>query len=954
MIRFISLSITFLVLFITPSIAQQNYEQQLDDQAKHFLSKGMLDSAVEKLTQRAMYFKANNRIAEYISSFVEIADLYVQNEDYLKSRSYLDRIAPDSIDVDSPDVRTSLIEWYLYQGYVSEKVGDYLSAKHYYEEVHTRLVRSEDEQPLELGRYLYQPLGNIYTRLGEYEKALLFLEKFRELSLLSRDQDAIAEAYSDLSIVYQSLGRRREAISIYGEALKISGLSNASKALIHSNLAASLLSEGRLTEALTSGNRALSFFVLVNEQSLSQERKYTYQAWTYGVIAQVYYRQNDLTRALQSINAALKFSERAFDYSVSREVAKLYVLKGSILLKNERTEDALQNFQTALTFLFKTYKEKDAGSNPPESLLYAENTIVEAVDGKAEAYYQRYLKNKENTFLEKALNAYQLIFKVEDKIAEEYDFQRSKLQLLNERNERSQRAMDICYALYQDTHDHQYLETAFEIMERNKGRVLLESQSEVRAGKEMQISNTLLEKQREHKQSIAYFQKVLITGQDDLRDDSIAEEGLFRAQKELAIINQQLAREFPDYYRLVAQQMELISIAQVQDSLLRKEQKLIEFFFSRDFLYAVQIEKEKVSLNQIRISDDFVSKTNRYLDLLRKPSIDPKESAELYETSFEIYQQVLRPLCEQFTKYTIIIPDGVLAFLPFETLVIQKPTAPNNISFLLPETATSYSFSATSLYRSMSLNDMNSPVKNFVGFAPGFVNSKAFHPLKYSQEEVDRIGELLDGRVYKNNLAVKETFMAEADKYQILHLSTHAAVEKNSPLYSWVAFHDGVRQEEDSFKLFLSEIYNLQVEADLVVLSACETGTGYLSQGEGVMSLARGFAFAGCASTLMTLWQVNDNATSRINQSFYKYLIKGWNKDDALRQSKLDYLNSDDVDNVGRHPYFWSSLVLVGDMRPIDLRSRNKLLWMAVTAAVFLCAVVFVIKKRRRNTPPPD
>jgi CHAT domain-containing protein len=952
-VHFICLSITFLVLFISPANAQQAEEQQLDDQAKDFLSKGMLDSAVLKFTQRALHLKKNDRLAEYISSIVEIADLYVQNEDYLKSRSYLDRIDPDSINHNNPEVRTSLIEWYLYQGYVSEKVGDYLSAKHYYEQVHLRLVRSEDEQVLELGRYLYQPLGNIYTRLGEHEKAILFLEKFRELSLLSRDQNASAEAYSDLSIVYQSLGQSQQAIAIYEEALKLPGLSNKSKGLILSNLGSSLLSVGRMAEALTCSKQALSFFTTVNEKELSNQNKNAYQAWTYGVIAKVCFEQDDHIRALENIDRALKYSELAFGNSVSREVAKLYVLKGSILLKNHQTQEALQNFQLALTFLFNTYKDTDTENNPDESMLFAENTIIEALEGKAQAYYQHYLRVKEVPLLEKALKAYQLTFEVEDKIAEEYDFHRSKLLLLGERNERSHIAMDICYTLYQTTQDDQYIEIAFEIMERNKARVLLESQSEVRARKAVMISKSLLQKQLEHKQSVAYFQKALMTGQDDARKDSVAKESLFRAQKELAGINQQLAIEYPDYYRLVAQQMKLISVKQVQDSLIHSGQALIEFFFSNEFLYAVTVEKENIDFRQIRTSDEFFATTNRYLDLLRKPSTDPIVLAELYQISFEIYQHLLKPLIsDRFTKYSIIIPDGVLMYLPFETLVTTKPSPSEDVIFLLSETATSYSFSASALYQSMLLNEMNSSAKNFLGFAPGFINSKAFQPLKYSQDEVEGIADLLDGRVYKNDRALKRTFINEAGQYQILHLSTHAAVERNSPLYSWVAFHDGMMQEEDSFKLFLSEIYNLQLQADLVVLSACETGTGYLSQGEGVMSLARGFAFAGCTSTLMTLWQVSDNATSRINQAFYNYLLKGWKKDDALRQAKLDYLASDDIDKVGKHPYFWSSLVVMGDMRPIELPRQRNLFWMVAIATAGLIALVLAIKKRRRNTPP--
>lgn len=937
----------FIILFVSQTKGQENIATQLDNAAKEFLAKGMLDSAAHRLEHRALYFK--EKPADYISAYVEIADLYIQTGNYLKSRYYLNRVDPHDFNHDDPEIRTSLIEWYLYQGYTSEKMSDYLSAKEYYEEVHLRLVRKADEQPLELGRYLYQPLGNIYTRLGEYENALLFLEKFRQLSLLSDDPSAQAEAYSDLSIVYQTLGQSEEAIALYNEALKISGLSNKSKGLLLSNLGSSLLNVGKADDALTYSNQALSFFDRVNDRELSPQSKTAYEAWTYGVIAKVYFEQADYRKALANIEEALKHGVKAYGHSVSREMAKLYILKGTILLKNNQSEQALQSFQLALTYLFKMFNDGDTDSDPEAAILYAENAIVEALQGKAHAYYQRYLENQDLISLKKAFQVYELIFDAEDRIAEEYDFQRSKLILLNERNERSRRAMDICYILYENSNDTQYLETAFDIMERNKARVLLESQSEIRARKALQVSKSLLEKQQECRQAASYFQKTLLTG-GDAHDDSIARESLFQVQKELAIVNKQLEEEYPDYYRLVNSQMKRITIKEVQDRLLKEEEVIVEFFFSDRYLYVIKVSKAQVLLNQVKITDNFFRRANQYLDALRKPSDDLDKIAQQYRVAFELYEQLLQTeMGTRFPQKCIIIPDGVLMYLPFEALITRQSDKDGIDHFLLSETAISYSFSASVLQQSTLLDHVTSSTKSFIGFAPGFRHSNSFNSLMHSQEEIEKIGGLLNGSIYEDEMASKKTFLKEVDQYQIVHLSTHAAVERESPLYSWIAFHDQVTQEEDSFKLFLSEIYNLQLQAELVVLSACETGTGYLAQGEGVMSLARGFAFAGCASTVMTLWQVNDNATSRINQSFYQYLLKGWSKDEALRQAKLDYINSDDVDRAGQHPYFWSSLVLMGDAGAIEFRHQNNLLWVLLGVMVGSTIVFFVIKKRRRR-----
>jgi CHAT domain-containing protein len=133
--------------------------------------------------------------------------------------------------------------------------------------------------------------------------------------------------------------------------------------------------------------------------------------------------------------------------------------------------------------------------------------------------------------------------------------------------------------------------------------------------------------------------------------------------------------------------------------------------------------------------------------------------------------------------------------------------------------------------------------------------------------------------------------------------------------------------------LYVNDLYNYQINADLVTLSACQTGFGKLQKGEGMLSLARGFNYAGVPSIVTTLWKINDQSTSEIMRSFYKNLSDGLSKKEALRQAKLNYLSSND-DVFLRHPYYWSGIVLTGNTLPLN--TTNYDLWAICTLAAIL------------------
>jgi Uncharacterized protein conserved in bacteria len=221
--------------------------------------------------------------------------------------------------------------------------------------------------------------------------------------------------------------------------------------------------------------------------------------------------------------------------------------------------------------------------------------------------------------------------------------------------------------------------------------------------------------------------------------------------------------------------------------------------------------------------------------------------------------------------------------------------------------------------------------------------------LEETMNEVKTISKYFPGEIFSSNTASEENFKKRAAHYGILHLAMHALIEDEDPMYSRLVFTPNSSRNADDDLLYTYEIQRLQLDADIVVLSACNTGIGKLRKGEGMMSLTRGFAFAGIPSIAMTLWSVNDNSSFSLMKNFYHNLSKNYNKDDAMRNAKLEYINNTDI--IHSHPYYWAGYVLVGDNS--HLKKPGNLLF---TISIFSSLLIFVtsiwlVRKRLHRRP---
>ncbi len=316
----------------------------------------------------------------------------------------------------------------------------------------------------------------------------------------------------------------------------------------------------------------------------------------------------------------------------------------------------------------------------------------------------------------------------------------------------------------------------------------------------------------------------------------------------------------------------------------------------------------------------------------------------------------------------IIVPDDVLGYLSFETLINSSDTSNKtkfkDFNYLIQSHSIAYSYSGTLLFKHLLKKKQHKT--NYLAMAPSYSNvgtanvnsyanlrdiEKYLIPLQYTIQEVMNIGNVFTGKVLLEGEATEANFKKYASKYGILHFAMHALINDEDPLASKLIFTLDNDTIEDGF-LNTYEIYDLNLNADLAVLSACKTGVGKLSKGEGIMSLARGFLYAGVPGIVMTLWEVEDVSSVKIMDEFYKNLKNGLPKDIALRNSKLEYLNNSN--QLQSHPYFWGAFVQIGDNSPINSSKFPR--YIVIIAIGFLLITGFLIyrisriKSRRKLT----
>lgn len=498
----------------------------------------------------------------------------------------------------------------------------------------------------------------------------------------------------------------------------------------------------------------------------------------------------------------------------------------------------------------------------------------------------------------------------------------------------------------------------FRASERCKSMALFESVREAGALRFSGLDDSLLARERELRSLALYYRDL----QRELRQDGQAEtdsallalnEPLLAAEQAYESFKKELAQTSPAYFALKYSLGEA-SLRFVQDTLLQPDQTLVEYFSGDSALYILALRRDTFAIIPVTFTkenplDSLVRRlrhglTDYYIKNSKSTTYLKRTADEYTDAAFQLYQKLLAPVAGLLLDKVIVVPDGVLGYIPFDVLLARKPAESTRFyshEYVGKTKQISYAYSATMLREMQDKKHKKTPGETLLALAPFFrgnadtlrakidsialsenlasnnsASRSTITALPASGQEVKDISALFKGKSYYGAQSPKEILQNEAGNYRILHLSTHGQANDRVGDYAWLAFAvPGDTLAYDKF--YVKDIYNLVLNADLVTLSACETGIGELKRGEGIISLARAFAYAGAKSIVTTLWSVRDDHTSELMSLFYQNLKNGMDKDTALWRAKKDFLIGQKRGSA-THPYFWSGFIPVGDMHKIE------------------------------------
>jgi CHAT domain-containing protein len=416
-----------------------------------------------------------------------------------------------------------------------------------------------------------------------------------------------------------------------------------------------------------------------------------------------------------------------------------------------------------------------------------------------------------------------------------------------------------------------------------------------------------------------------------------------------------LKKDYPKYHNLKYGKI-VQSVGDIQKQLPKKT-TLIRYFYIYGRLHAFICNKNDKAIVQL----PFIN-IELYLDKYEKTNSSDIQLAILNV----LYKKLWEPFEEKVkTENIIIIPDGNLFNLSFELLTPSQEDSYKQLAenSLIAKHNISYNYSTYLLETSTKILEFKG---DFIAFAPEFndemkrdytlaIADSASHDKTYisllrqpfSSKLVSKVTREFSGNSFLNEKASKQLFTQTAKEHKIIHIGTHAESNNVNPELSRLVFAKNVADStsiNDNY-LYSYEIYNLDLSSNLAILTACETGKPTFQPGEGMISLAHAFNYAGSESILTSLWQIDEQSSTQILEYFYSYLEDGFPKDEALRNAKLDYLSK--AEGRTLHPQYWAGLVLMGDTSPIELSNSNKLFWWVLATITLLSIGGYILFKRK-------
>jgi CHAT domain-containing protein/predicted negative regulator of RcsB-dependent stress response len=778
-------------------------------------------------------------------------------------------------------------------------------------------------------------IGTSYRSLGEIQKAL---EKFNEALLICQalgDRSGEASAVSNIGEVYWSLGETRKALEKYNKALPIlQSIGDRSwEAITLKNIGMAYQSLGETRKALEMYNEALLIFQAVGDRMA--------EASALSNIGTVYRSLGETRKALEKYNEALPILQavgaRRVEAITLNNIGLIYQLLGE-------TRKALEKYNEALLLR----RAVDDRNGQADTLL-----------GIARVEQKRGNLTQAHQLIEQAIG---LIESLRTNIPN----QELRSSYFANRQEFFEFYIDVLMQMHKQNPAAVLDAAALAVSERARARSLLELLKESRANIRQGVDTSLLDRERSLQQRLnakAAVQSRLLNRKHTLEQAEAAAKEIAAITTEYEEVQAQIRARSPRYAALT--QPQPLGLTEIQQQALDEDTLLLEYALGKERSYLWLVSHRSIDSYELPPRAEVEAATRQVYKLLTaRPKRWTPPDPQFIAQAKALSGMLLGPVAPRLGgKRLVVVAPGALSYLPFGSLpapedekrpaggyepliakheVVSVPSA-SVLSLIRREMAGRqraaksiavladpvFEASDPRLESAKTVNSPGEPLAAPAGDAEdseltrairtmNFSDARAgYTRLAFSRQEAESIFALTPKgtglKATDFNASRDLALSRELSQYRILHFATHGLLNSERPELSGLVFSlvDQKGKPQDGF-LRLHEIYNLQLNADLVVLSACETGLGKEIKGEGLIGLTRGFMYSGAPRVVASLWNVDDLATAELMKLFYQRMLKdGLPPGAALRAAQLELSRQ----KRWASPYFWAGFVLHGEWK---------------------------------------
>ncbi len=731
----------------------------------------------------------------------------------------------------------------------------------------------------------YNNLSQVYNKQGQYELEESYLIKaIEEYKLHSLPLDElIAISYSNLGNCYLNKNQFDAGESAIKKAIRMNeGLHEKQQLLDLGTLGLSYLKLGLIQieqqKDLDTVRKSLEKAVSYFEQQYDHEWSGIHYA--YSVLGN-YLSLNNETEEAEKFLLKGAYLSAWYSLEIHDNLSNHYI-------RNEDYKRALTAIDTALFF------EKNGafgGENSLGKISNANERLTYLQSKKAACLFHLYESSKNKKYLKLAYGLARESLKEYDKIKARINNYQDLIRVQEDYESLSNLFIKMSVDIYQEDHSEKVLTDSYQIIDHNRMGILQKLFIRGNGGQGNFSEHDRL-RQAEMRIQLKDLQSQIQEAKRQKR---------FSKADSLKIQFANLDQVYQVRYRQLFGEVQ--NMSHTPDNLhdIKKGAYVVEFHVDTlaQELIRFLISKDGIQVHRKAYSADLINKTKQFNRMVKSPHTG--NAIEYQKIAHELYQYLLDDLLPSDAQHITINAHLFLHFLPFDALVYETISQPSfkHLKYLIKK----YDLSSNSRPFHSKTRKTN---EGYIAFAP--VEFETRNSLPFSLNELLKTGDLST-----HSLATESRFKNKIKRQsKIVHLATHGILDDKNPLNSHLLFHP---DEQNDGQLFSYEIFGLEMDVDLLILSSCNSGSGYIQSGEGILSLAKAFQFAGSKSLLFTLWEVDDQANSLLIKHFLSFLEMGLSKDVALKKAKMAYLQN--AHDIKSHPYYWASSQISGELNPI-------------------------------------